>query len=324
MRTARTWLTAICAAAPFAVCTSVQADVSATNRNLAQSLFDQAQQLMEEGRYAEACPKLVQSQSLDPAGGTLLNLGLCYEKEGKFATAWAYFKEGLSIARRDNRPEREQAAEEHIASLEPKLARVTFAVAGGGIENERITLDDSQVGKSAWSVFAAVDPGSHEIVATAEGRKAWRTRIDLGPGERRTIAIPPLEEQLGDDGGAMPKDGDRPVAGYLVAGGGVLAIGVGTFFGLRTLSKRRESNGHCPTDSTCTSEGVSLNKEAITSAWIADAGIGLGVLGLGVGAYLIFGRQLQPTSAASTTSSGVQVLPEVGTGKARLTVMARW
>src|SRR5262245_18728599 len=63
---------------------SARADDSAA----AQALFDQGRKLMESERWAEACPKLEESQRLDPAGGTLLHLALCREHEGRIATAW--------------------------------------------------------------------------------------------------------------------------------------------------------------------------------------------------------------------------------------------
>jgi hypothetical protein len=104
------------------------AEASGSDRSLAQSLFEQAKQLMVAGKYEEACPKLAESQRLDPGGGTLLNLGLCHERQGKTASAWSDFKEALSVARRDNRSERIRDSEEHIAALEAKLPWLTVSV----------------------------------------------------------------------------------------------------------------------------------------------------------------------------------------------------
>src|SRR5262245_49529895 len=69
----------------------------------AEELFRDGKRLMTEGKYAEACPKLAESHRLDPAGGTLLTLGLCHEAEGRTATAWAELKEAAAIGKQTGR-----------------------------------------------------------------------------------------------------------------------------------------------------------------------------------------------------------------------------
>ena len=55
----------------------------------AQALFDQGRDLMRQNKHAEACPKLAESNRLDPAIGTLFHLADCYEQSGRVASAWA-------------------------------------------------------------------------------------------------------------------------------------------------------------------------------------------------------------------------------------------
>ena len=66
----------------------------------AEALFQEARQLMKTGAYAEACPKLFDSNRLDTAVGTLLYLGECYEKSGKTASAWTTFLAAAESAHR--------------------------------------------------------------------------------------------------------------------------------------------------------------------------------------------------------------------------------
>src|SRR4051812_5478245 len=75
---------------------------------VAQALFNDAKTLMQAGKYAEACPKLEESQRLGPAIGTQFNLAVCYEALGKMASAWSLYLDVAGVAKSTNQPEREK------------------------------------------------------------------------------------------------------------------------------------------------------------------------------------------------------------------------
>src|SRR6266508_1678355 len=161
--------------------TQARADVSPTDRALAQSLFDQALHLRTAGKTPEACPNFAESYRLDPAGGTLLNLAVCHETEGKTATAWSEFKDAKSLARRDGRKDREKLANDHIQSLESKLSRITISVppSTSDAQGLEVKLQGASIGKAAWGTSMPVDPGPLEVSASAPGKKPWSTRVNL-------------------------------------------------------------------------------------------------------------------------------------------------
>ena len=73
------------------------------------------------------------------------------------------------------------------------------------------------------------------------------------------------------------------------------------------LSKRSDSNGDCQRG--CNQTGVDLNDQAITDAWVSDFGIGLGVVGVVAGVYLLWTSG--GDAPAQATTSAVQVLPQI-------------
>src|SRR5690349_4107802 len=106
----------------FLVCAPARAQDSSVNatspdaeqRAEADRLFREAKKLIEDKRFGEACPMLVESQRLDPAGGTALTLALCHQAEGKLATAVRDFEAALIIAERDRRADRAKVARDAI------------------------------------------------------------------------------------------------------------------------------------------------------------------------------------------------------------------
>jgi hypothetical protein len=181
-------LSALCGAG------SANAQPSSADQKLAQSLFDQGRELMEAGRLEEACPKLAESQRLDPGGGTLLNLAMCHEKAGKTATAWSEYHLALSQAIAAGRADRTAIARERIAAIEPVVPHITVVVpASSVLAGLEVFLDGSALAQPAWGVAAAVDPGPHRVDARAPGRDPWHAELALTqPGENRIVHVPTL------------------------------------------------------------------------------------------------------------------------------------
>jgi hypothetical protein len=173
---------------------------------------------MDKGDYPAACGKLEESQRLDPGGGTILNLALCHEKQGRPATAWAEFIEALGIARRDHRQARVDLAEEHIAKLEPTLSKMTIVVPPESDEPTlEVTRDGAAVGRAAWGMPFPVDPGEHRVQAEASGKTPFRSTITVGPGPAPallTVRIPKLDSAPaeGVPEAAMPGGGQVAAA----------------------------------------------------------------------------------------------------------------
>jgi tetratricopeptide (TPR) repeat protein len=59
----------------------------------AEALFREGRSAADAGNYAVACPKFEESYRLDPAPGTLLNLGDCEEHRGQLALALQHYRQ---------------------------------------------------------------------------------------------------------------------------------------------------------------------------------------------------------------------------------------
>ena len=297
----------------------------------AEALYEQARALMKQGDIEHACPKFKQSYDLDTGGGTLLNLAECYEKQGKFASAWATFKEALVIAQRDGRAERVKYATKHLAIVEPLVSKITIEVPSETNEpGLSVWLDGAPLGDAAWGVGMPVDPGAHQVTASAPNKQTYEQtlqvnngsaalkipKLDRDPNARaagpvidRDVAKKPVPEEA-------PKSGNsQRTVGVVIGGAGIVALGVGSYFGLHAMSKWGERKDGCA--SGCTRAAKSAGDDAGSAALISDIGFGVGIIAAGVGTYLVLSAKpsSDPTSGqvgSSRQARYVQVLPTFG------------
>lgn len=263
----------------------------------AQALYDEGRRLVREGHAAEACPKLEESNRIDPAVGTRFYLADCYERTGRIASAWSIFLEVASASKVRGHQEREDLARQRASALEPRLARLRLTVASPAA-GQTVKLDDLSVGRAAWGTAMPIDPGEHVIVAAAPGRKAWTTKMTvIGEGSTASIDVP-LLEVAPESAAAEPMETGRGqrVWGLVLGGVGLAGIGVGTVFGVRALSKNDDSRALCD-GNACLPEGKELRDEAGTNAWVANIALAVGGLTALAGAYLFLSA---PSSRSAT------------------------
>jgi hypothetical protein len=179
--------------------TSVARATSPADASAAQTLFDEARRLMAAGRHAEACPKFVESQRLDPGGGTLLNIAVCHAAEGKVATAIADYRRALEQALRDKRRDRERVARDAIAALEKNLPHLTIMVpADARPEGLEVVLDDLPVLPSDWGRPLPVDPGPHTVTVSAPKHIASTQTLKIGLREDLSVSVDRPQREGGE------------------------------------------------------------------------------------------------------------------------------
>ena len=205
----------------------------------ADVLFREGRALMTAGKIAEACAAFEQSQKLEPAVTTLINLAACREKLGQLATAWGLFLEAERQTRSAGGKaavQLNQVARDRAAKLEPRVPKLTISVPDkskiDGLEillNLEVLLNKESIPAGMWNRALPVDGGTYTITARAPGANDWSTRVTLArEADTKTIDIPDLRNlKRGLDGPANAQSGTAQSSGATKRGGSFVPIAVG-------------------------------------------------------------------------------------------------
>ncbi len=150
---------------------------------------------MSDGKYAEACSALEESQRIESRSGTALNLADCYEHAGRLASAWSTFLEAATLAKATGNAEREHGARERASALAPRLSNLLIsAPSAASTPGLEIIRDGELVGPAQLGVPLPADAGTHTVAARAPGRKPWQTTVTVANGaSTANVAVPDLE-----------------------------------------------------------------------------------------------------------------------------------
>jgi hypothetical protein len=244
----------------------------------AQALFDRGRELMASGDVEQACALLAESQRLDPGGGTVLNLAVCHEKQGRLATAWTEYHDALSAAIRDDRKDRQTLATERIRALEPRLPHLVVTLPAELPDGAEVKVDRAPLSRLAAGAPLPVDPGPHEITATAPGHPSWSTKVaPIAEGDSVSVQVPAfITVPIGAaEGTAHLSTGSFVFGGVALAGYATMAI-TGAF----ALSDQSSANAGCiPSRDFCPSASAANDATSARSlAWASTVSLGVAVV----------------------------------------------
>ena len=254
---------------------------------------------MRSGKDEEACQTFERSQTVEPGVGTMLYLAECYEKLGRTASAWAMYREAASAAQEQGQSERAKKGATRAEYLTPSLSRLTLVVSGGAaLPGLVVTRNGNVVPSAAYGAAVPVDPGEQKLAASAPGYALWSLSVDLPPnGARITVDVPVLQPLPASETAQLTQTAGDPTAAaapslhptaaeqeqplqahstfhkplaFTLGGIGIVALGVGGYFGAHAISENNKASDACPNDRCGSQQGIDHDRSAHHAATAAN------------------------------------------------------
>ncbi|XXY15997.1 PEGA domain-containing protein [Sorangium sp. So ce216] len=277
----------------------------------AEALFKSARALVDKGDYAAGCPKFEASLELNPSASTMINIARCHEREGKVATAWHDYNRAIVLNRETAGEQRrrglEAIAQKGIADLDARVPKLSVVVksAPSGVEVQR---DGTPVPAAALGEPLPVDPGPHEIRASAPGHETETRSVTLREGESVTVELT-LRPAAGPTAATAPEKakeaqgGGVPTWAWVSGAAGIALVGASVGFLIDDLSAIGALRDNCREVTGGTYCRPGYDFAADNARKNRDFGLfvglgGAGLVALGVAAYGIAGSGGEKAPAA--------------------------
>jgi hypothetical protein len=175
-----------------------------------------------------------------------------------------------------------------------------------------------------------VDPGNHELVASAPGKKSYTQIVSVSPGPgSQTLTIPLLEAgapvvaAIAPPPPPPPSSESRtgyPILGYSLLAGGGAAIIVGAVFGGLAFGQKSAASGQCTPSNQCTPQGLSDISALKTDEATSTVAIGVGIVAAGAGLFFVLTSKKHEEAPAPSA----RITPLVGPGQGGLALTGRF
>ncbi len=264
--------------------------------------FKEAVDLFGRGETAAACRKFEQSYAEGAAPGTLYNMAVCHEREGRVADAYREYDDLASRALAFGLTAKAATVRARADTLLPKLSRVDLVHRSDAVAAiTGIIVDGTPFLAEVWEKPLYLAPGRHVIgIQHADGVSVTRTTAVLVAGRAQRI-------EMEDPAPPRPRETavntKKRVASYVTGGAGVAFVAAGAVLGALAISKKNDFDALCP-DNGCRTPGdkttaVSDRGTARTEAALSTVGFAVGGAALATAVYLLVtSREAAPVTAA--------------------------
>ena len=232
--------------------------------------------------------------------------------EGKYRRA----REQLLVCSRDACPGPiKKDCSEWLGQIDNVAPSVVFIARDGDrdVTDVKVTMDGVSLTERLDGKAVSVDTGEH-VFKFERGGVVKEEKVLVGAGQKgRTISVnfgsvvakPPPPPGGGPDPKPVRSDsGSSMVPIYVLGGVGVLGLASFTIFGISGKSDVSDLRDTC--DGHCAESDVD---KARTKLIVADISLGIGVVSLGVAAYLFFTRPKETTSAPLAATAAKAARP---------------
>lgn len=212
------------------------------------------------------------------------------------------------------------ACAKRIAKVNEAMPSIVFGAKNGlgeDVTDVTVTMDGAPLLTTLDGRPLALDPGSHTFVFTAKGQPPVERTLVIHEGEKtrqETVRVGPAAPEPPPEKPVQPAPppagwGTQKIAGVVVAGVGVVGLGLGATFGLlasgeQSSEKKDCSLSSCPNPGGARTDYDNATRDATISTVSFIAG---GALVAG-GAALFF---LARPAEAKTTAGSLRIAPSV-------------
>jgi hypothetical protein len=276
----------------FALTRPAHADQpSAVDRDAARALVQQGDELIEKGDYPGALEAYRHADEIMGVPTTAIEVGKTYLLLGRLVEAAGAFQRAATYPEAADEPKpfaraRRESAR-RAADLDARIPRLTILVAGvPANQSVTVTLDGKTLASRSG---LRVDPGPHEVAASAAGYDDARVVFELADRDRRTVDV--TMEPAGASLWPLA------IAGLTVAGvGGVL----GAVTGGLSLDAASQVDDLCTDDQprVCQPEAAGIEDRRVALGHTSTVSLAIGGVGLVVGLVgLVLSLEDQPAAA---------------------------